>query len=1119
MDKIEKRSHSTTIPGKRPEEPPVPAEAMYESFIENLPVMFYAVTPKPPHRAIYMSPNFEEFGYPIEDWLTQPDIWDRVMHPDDREHVLGKTRSAMKRGRDVDFEYRIVCKNGDIRWIRDRSCFIRDKNGKRICWQGVVVDITERRLAEQKIERRELLYRTLAHNIPQAAVLLFDKDHRYLLAEGSQLLKHKLNGKKIEGKTLNEVFDKGVTEEWAALYDRTLAGESINLEKATDDAVYQIDLLPVRDDAGNVFAGMVMWQDISERKNAEEALRKSEAQYRDLFDNASDIIYVNDLDGFLLSINKAAERIFGYTREEALKLNIAQIAAPEHVNRARAALARKVRGDATQTIYELECLSKTGQRIVLEVNSSVILDNGEPVAIQGVARDITERKQAETAIRRSMEETRRAAEAARNSEARFRELFENANDLIYTHDLDGNFTSLNRAGEMITGYSRAEALEMNLSDLVAPEFLETARTMSSKKAESDTAHSYEIEIIARDGRRVVLDLSTRLIVANGRPVGVQGIGRDITEKRAVRNSLRDTLSLFETTFESTADGIVVMSLDRNIVTCNKKFVEMWQVDPEIIKSKNGDALVAHIVSNLIDGESFLRDLDETYKDPNSAVSELLELTNGRIFERYSQPQYLDGKPIGRVACFRDITERSRAEERLRHVALHDTLTNLPNRAEFMNHLQAAIDRTRGNDYAKFAVLFLDLDRFKVINDSLGHAVGDKLLVAIAERLQAGVRPGDIVARLGGDEFTILLNRSGVAEDVAGVAERLQRMISAPFKIDNYEVFTSASIGIVASGTLDRQAEDFLRDADAAMYRAKEAGKARYEVFDQEMHVRNMNLLRIETDLRHAVDRNEFEVHYQPIVDLKNGTVSDFEALLRWRHPELGLITPTRFVHVAEETGLIVPIGKWILTEACRQIAEWRNKFGRKFAVSVNLSAKQLMHPTLTADIDQVLVTTGLDADQLKLEVTESTVMEHSEKALKVLTELDSLGIDLSTDDFGTGYSSLSYLQKFPFERLKIDRSFINLMVKDTKSAAIVKTILMLGENLGISAVAEGVETVPQFEELRRLGCKLGQGYLFSPPVRVNEAESILAKGRDAFPIFHRRVLALSASPIELAEVQ
>jgi len=1069
--------------------------------------MFYAVTPKPPHRPLYISPSFSAFGYPLEDWLNDPEIWDRIIHPADKDQVLDHTRNSMRAGKNVDFEYRVICADGQLMWIRDRSCFIKDKNGEPLCWQGVILDITKRRVAEQELEKREKLYRTLARTIPRTAVLLFDHEFRYTLADGEQLHEHGWSQEMFEGKTLFDVFPEDITLDWADYYQRALAGEEVVVETEFASKDLQVSVLPVRDDDGQIFAGMAMWQDVTERKKAENTIKENEARYRQLYENANDIIYVHDLDGNYLSVNVVAERVLGYTLEEALKLNISDIAVPEHLSIARDNLARKLSSEPEQTVYELDCRRKDGRIITLEVNSSPILRDGQPVAIQGIARDITERKQAQ--------------EALRKSEERYRDLFENANDLIYTHDLEGNFTSLNRAGEIITGYTRDEAIGMNLAEVVAPEFLNAARTMTTRKMADERPTTYELEIISKSGERVTLELSTRLIVSpDGLPLGVQGLGRDITARRQAEASLHETLSLFATTFESTADGIVVMSLEGQIVTANQKFIEMWSVPPHLIESKDGDSLVQHVAEQLLEPEGFRKAIADTYTTPHATVTEILELKDGRIIERYSQPQYLEDRPIGRVACFRDITERSRAEERLRHYALHDTLTELPNRVQFMNHLQIAVDRANENGFARFAVLFLDLDRFKVINDSLGHAVGDKLLVAIAGRLTACVRPGDVVARLGGDEFTILLNRTGNEEEVAAVAERLQARISEPFKIDNYEVFTSASIGIIMSapGTV-RTAEDFLRDADAAMYRAKESGKARYEIFDQEMHVRNMNLLQVETDLRHAVERNEFEVLYQPIVDLDTGAVTEFEALIRWRHPVHGLVAPDEFIGVAEETGLIIPIGRWIIEETCRQIAEWQRRFNRDLAVSVNLSAKQLMHPSLTTEVREVLAETGLEPGQLKLEVTESTVMEHSERSLKVLSDLDQLGVALSTDDFGTGYSSLSYLQKFPFERLKIDRSFVRSMDDDEKSGAIVKTILMLGENLGIEVVAEGIETAAQLDKLRDLGCRMGQGYLFSRPADPETIEAFLESGANVFDDQLDLKLMEAACMIEVADVQ
>ncbi len=449
----------------------------------------------------------------------------------------------------------------------------------------------------------------------------------------------------------------------------------------------------------------------------------------------------------------------------------------------------------------------------------------------------------------------------------------------------------------------------------------------------------------------------------------------------------------------------------------------------------------------------------------------------------------------------DITDRKLAEEQLLHDAFHDALTGLPNRALFTDRLKLALARHKRLGAEQFSVLFLDLDRFKVINDSLGHAIGDQLLVGIARRLESCLRPGDTVARLGGDEFTVLLEDVSDTREAIAVAERIEKELSPPFNLGGHEVYTTASIGIAPSTTGYERPDDILRDADTAMYRAKSLGKSRHEVFDREMHTRAVNLLNLETDLRRALDRREFSVHYQPIVSLETGAVQGFEALLRWRHPAHGFIPPAEFIPVAEETGLILPLGRWALEEACRQMREWQARYARasRMYVSVNLSGRQFASPELSAQIEGALEKTGLRPESLKLEVTESVVMGDTEKTIGMLRQLRALGVESSIDDFGTGYSSLAYLHHFPSTTLKVDRSFVGRMGEGEENTEIVRTILLLARNLGMRVVAEGVETEAQLAQLRALSCDYGQGYLFSKPVSADAVGRMLTESAPLAP--------------------
>jgi diguanylate cyclase (GGDEF)-like protein/PAS domain S-box-containing protein len=456
-----------------------------------------------------------------------------------------------------------------------------------------------------------------------------------------------------------------------------------------------------------------------------------------------------------------------------------------------------------------------------------------------------------------------------------------------------------------------------------------------------------------------------------------------------------------------------------------------------------------------------------------------------------------GKPVRMAGSQTDITDGK----------VSDPLTNLPNRLLFLDRLNRLMKHSKRHPERLFAVLFLDLDGFKMINDSLGHFTGDQLLLGVSKRLEACLRATDTVARvdhqtftlarMGGDEFTVLLDEIKQPADANLAAERINKELAAPFVVGGKEVFTSASIGIALSNPSYQHPEEIMRDADTAMYRAKALGKSRYEVFDADMRASVMARLELETDLRRAIERNEFRNFYQPIVSLETGEVTGFESLLRWQHPTRGLLTPNHFISVAEETGLIRELGWWGLGEACRCLKRWNESLAadRQFFMSVNLSIKQFTQPNLVENIGKLLRELGLSPESLKLEITESTVMEDPVAAVEMLQQMKALGIRLAIDDFGTGYSSLSYLHRFPLDTLKIDRSFISGIAGGINGMEIARTVMPLAQNLCLDVVAEGVETAQQVQELKKLNCKYAQGYYFSKPLSSQDAEALIAETR------------------------
>ena len=487
------------------------------------------------------------------------------------------------------------------------------------------------------------------------------------------------------------------------------------------------------------------------------------------------------------------------------------------------------------------------------------------------------------------------------------------------------------------------------------------------------------------------------------------------------------------------------------------------------------------------------------------ISQLNQQLEQRVNQRTAQLE------TANLKLQQEIKERQRVQQQLAYDALHDGLTGLPNRTLLKERVEFTIQHARRTPGYLYALLFIDLDRFKIINDSLGHLIGDQLLVAVSKLLQGCLRESDIVARLGGDEFVILLDGIQELQDATRIGDRIQEQLTSPFDLSGQTIFTSASIGIVMGAPDYDNASDLLRDADIAMYRAKEQGKARYEVFDQAMYFETLRLITLENNLRLALKRKEFILHYQPIISLENSQLVGFEALIRWKHPERGFISPKEFIPIAEDTGLIIAIGEWLLQEACQQMAIWKRQFASipqvtSLKMSINLSSQQLQEPKFIEKLDKIMQKTGIDGNCLRLEITESVLVEPGGTMQNILEEIRNRNIKLSIDDFGTGYCSLSYLSRFPIDNLKIDRSFVERMNSDSENFEIVRTIITLAKTLGMDSISEGVETTQQLDRLRTLGCEFGQGFLFAKPLEVKKVESMLASNKTFLNSFSNNYL-------------
>ena len=1031
------------------------------------------------------------FGLALQHFDGSADTVMRMVHPDDRQRVRAIVDDCIEgRTDDVFVEYRVVRQDGRVRWLEARGQVYRDQNGDPLRMAGLTTDVTDQKVSELALVESEERYRSVLAGLAEG-VMLIAPDGGCLAANDS--------AERILGLTRDELMGRTLRDpEWQTVYAdgtpfpasdypaiRTLeTGQAcsdvlMGVRRGADGLRWiTINTKPLfRSGDSRPHAVVASFADITERIAAETAQRESEERYRTLVEHAPEAIVVLDTDsGRFVDVNENASRLFRLPRAALLALGPVGLSAPVQLDGRSAAeaapgyIAAALRGETP--VFEWVHRDADGCDITCEVRL-VRLRSNERWLVRGSILDISERKRIEAALR--------------DSEEKFAAVFRVCPESISISTVDdGVYVDVNDAYEQVFGYRRERVLGRSALDLgVWVDALER-RDLVRRLEQNRIVQDFDASIRRADGEIRIARMSGGILELNGKRCAILVV-RDVTRQREQEDALR----LAARVFESTAEGILITDPRSRIVAVNQAFTELTGYTEAEVRGRQPSLLAS--------GRHDRRFFDEMWEGINRNGR-----WHGEVWNRTQAGEvrpYLitistlrddTGTVLNYVGVLRDISTLKQSQQQLEYLANYDGLTGLGNRNLFYTRLKVGIEKA-SRHRRQLAVVFVDLDNFKVINDTLGHDVGDVLLSEIAKRIKTCVRQEDVVCRLGGDEFTVYIEDFEDAQALVGTAQRLTQAIAEPCHISGHDIFVTASVGISVYPNDGKTMSELLKNADTAMYKAKEQGKNGFQFFREDMNARAFERLVFVSGLRRALERGEFRVVYQPQVQLADRQVQGAECLLRWSHPDMGEVSPGSFIPVAEETGLIVPIGEWVFREVCRQLGEWGGACAR---VSVNVSARQFRQPDLVDMIARCLKEAGLRPETLAVELTESALIEDPENAAATLSRLKDMGLTISLDDFGTGYSSLSYLKRFPIDCLKIDRTFVRDIVTDPDDAAIVTAIITMAQSLKLEVVAEGVESQQQVDFLRARGCLAAQGYFFSKPLPAELAQEWLAPLRD-----------------------